>query len=110
MKGHHCKLDCIRHLLSFDDSLAALGISETKLSNKVDDSEIRLKGYETFRKDRGKNEGGAVLIYCLKSLNPRFTSDIHIPNIEFVAIKVTLSLQDSCILCCVYRTGILVRA
>ena len=55
------KLDQIIRILLRNQNFDVLAISESKLDNSIEDSEIRIKGYRTFRKDRNRHGGGVIM-------------------------------------------------
>ena len=55
------KLEELKYIVN-SAKLSVIGISESKLDNSVDDSEICIPGYNILRKDRNRN-GGGVLAY-----------------------------------------------
>ena len=63
------KLDHVSKLL-YDNRIDALGVSETKLSEDMDDSELGISNYQFFRKDRNEF-GGGVAFYVSTRLHAR---------------------------------------
>lgn len=50
---------------------SVIGITETKLSDAIDDSELYLRGYKMFRVDRSSgHHGGGVTLYVEETLQP----------------------------------------
>ena len=109
--GSHVKTDMLRYLLRFQ-STAILYLAETKLSNKISSSEIDIRGFDLFRKDRTRR-GGGLTIYCNTSLKP---STISVPSelfsikLEVFALKVSSQNYDSFLVCAVYRPSSLSAA
>ena len=65
--GMRSKLSQIRILLQ-EVKFDILAVSESKISNKIEDNVIKIEGYNIYRSDRNVN-GGGVLIYYKESLN-----------------------------------------
>lgn len=57
-----------------------LMITETWAGDKIQDVELKLEGYETFRNDRKHARGGGCLIYCNSTINS--TLDLELTNTE----------------------------
>ena len=68
-----------------------IAISETHLSDSIDDCEVFIDTFVTLRNDRhiGGRFGGGVLIYATSSLNP-VQIKINYHNLECMFIQVTL--------------------
>lgn len=79
-------IDELRILL-VDNSLDVLSLNETKLDNSIEDSEIHIPGYEIIRRDRNRH-GGGVCFYVQTSLNFSVRSDLHMQNLENLAIEI----------------------
>ena len=56
------KMDEVRAVLMEARRPVILGISETWLDSSISDGEIKIQGYNHYRRDRG-NRGGGVLVY-----------------------------------------------
>ena len=60
-------------------------ITETWLSNNVDDSVISLNGFSTFRHDRSDGRrGGGVCVYVNNRFPVFHLEDLAVPNIESI--------------------------
>ena len=82
--GSHSKLDTLHNVLR-SQYPAIMGISDTKLADSIDSSELDISGFDLFRKDRNRH-GGGVAFLSNSSLNPTFMalpSDI-IQDIDFL--------------------------
>ena len=62
------KIDEIR-LIVLSSDIDIFGISETHLNETIDDSEIKIPGYEIERRDRSTGRGGGVILYIKSSIN-----------------------------------------
>ena len=54
------KIDELRYISKVSNA-AVIGITETKLDNSVNDSEISIAGYKVIRNDRNRHGGGCLL-------------------------------------------------
>ena len=54
------------HILLHDNDIDVIGLCETRLDEKVADSDVSIAGYTIFRNDRDMN-GGGVAIYVKES-------------------------------------------
>ena len=61
-----------------------LGITETHLSDKIKDEEIRIDGYNVQRLDRSNQQGGGCLIYYQEGLDV-----ISKPKLEVKSVEAT---------------------
>ena len=102
--GSHSKLDFLRHML-INAPPTIFCLSETKLSNKIDNSELSIAGYEVFRNDRTRN-GGGVAVYCRSTFNPSvlsFPPDLISTKLESLTLKVSPPGFKPFIVCSIYR-------
>ena len=82
------KREQIEHLLC-NSNIDFMGLSETWLTSSSPEAAVSLPEYRTFRKDRGKGRGGAVLIYVKNNLK---CNQIKWPsNITLECIGVNIS-------------------
>ena len=56
-------------LILCNTNIDILGITETKLHKKVEDSKLEIEGYKFFRRDREVNSGGGCLLYFSEHLD-----------------------------------------
>ena len=61
---------------------SVVGITESHLSANINDSEVTLKGYTLFRRDRIGRRGGGVIAYVRDKYNCNNRTDIQTPDIE----------------------------
>ena len=80
------KLDEL-NVLASKTKAAVIDVSETRLDDSVEDSEVELPGYSILRHDRNRN-GGGVCIYLRSDLafNPR--QDLQSDGVESVWAEV----------------------
>ena len=78
------KIDEIKLLLSDDNSTNILGLTETFLSDEIDDKELTINCFDTERKDRKHKKGGGILIYISESINYLRRYDLEHDNIEAI--------------------------
>ena len=64
-----------------------ISINKTRLDNTIDDPEMKIPGYDLFRKDRSRN-GGCVALYVRKVFNT--INKTHIPNVDLDAVCVEI--------------------
>ena len=92
------------HLYNFaclDISSDCIIITETHLDNTIDSNEIKMAGYQLFRKDRNRS-GGGVAIYIKDELAALEILELQKPCIESLYIKV-LKCSIPCIIGVCYR-------
>jgi exonuclease III len=101
--GNFAKLDYLRHICCQTATPEMICLTETKLSNKIEDSEIYIDGYCVHRRDRNR-QGGGVAIYYRDDLNavPLDLASMQCAAVEFAAIKVSSRLK-TIIFACFYR-------
>ena len=88
-----CKLDELRQIVNISN-VDVVCVNESWLNDKVSDSVVEIKGYNSFRHDRVGRLGGGILVYCRKGLKVRIIhKSSHNPsagNFEFLAMELTL--------------------
>ena len=77
-------------------------ISETKIDDKIHDSDIEIDNYLLVRKDRD-SDGGGVAIYILKDLEFAVRDDLMTYNVENVTIQLKFGNYRSFIVTALYR-------
>ena len=102
------KLDDISHLLQ-QSNLDILVLTESHLSEKIDDSLLNIPGYTFYRQDRtaasGKRSGGGIITY-FKIDRDVFLLNDHSscsPHLECMWLRLELKLARPTYLCCLYR-------
>ncbi len=96
------KVDQLRILLN-DNPFDIVGLSETYLTAKTDDSELHVDGYTLYRKDRG-SRGGGVALYVSNELPHEICTDINNSiDIEALWVKVKRPYSKSVYVCSLYR-------
>ena len=78
------KLDQLRILLR-KQTFDVLAISQSKLDSSIEDSEIRIRGYRTFRKDRNRH-GGGVIMYIKEKWSA--TNVVSVENLEMLTLDM----------------------
>lgn len=104
INGIRSKLDEVKLLLD-ESSLDLLAITETHLSDNVDDDEIMIENYSLIRKDRmgTKNHWGGTAIYFKDHLNIyELENDKNMKSIESVWVEV-IEKSQRLIFGCIYR-------
>ena len=108
IRGLITKLDAIKLILT-RSKIHVLALSETFLTDKIDDSELTIPGYKFYRWDRtaesGKTRGGGLLTYV--SLKYDFTlvegSVTCSKDVESGWLKLSLKRACPTYLCIFYR-------
>ena len=77
-------------------------INETKIDDKIHDSDIEVNNYLFVRKDRNSDGGGAA-IYVLKDLEFAVRDDLMVYNLENVTIQLKIGNYRSFIVTALYR-------
>ncbi len=78
-------------ILLHDNNVDVLCVSETWLTNNIDDSEVMINGYNLCRLDRsnGKMRGG-VMCYIKENLCFKQNVDIHDDEVESIFVEINL--------------------
>ena len=77
-------------------------INETKIDDKIHDSDIEVDNYLLVRKDRN-SDGGGVAIYVLKGLEFAVRDDLMVYKLENVTIQLKIGNYRSFIVTALYR-------
>ena len=81
-----------------------LTFSETWLDESISDNEVKLDGYNMFRRDRlGNCQGGGVLIYLRDNLPEKVREDLNIVENECLWVEVNRWKCKPVLLCCAYK-------
>ena len=89
------KSDCgprLHHLYNFackENNYDIIALTETHLSNDIDDDELNLEGFNLFRFDRNRH-GGGVLLYCRNELHSKLLSPLSNVHLEMLWIENTV--------------------
>ncbi len=92
------------NLLLHDNNIDVLGISETWLDDKIDDSELTINDYTLYRLDRhnGKTHGG-ILCYVKDNISCRQNFDLSDTNIEAIFLEVNMPKSKPVLVVNLYR-------
>lgn len=98
------KVDHLNVFLKNND-IHVLGISESWLSENIDDSEIHIDGYNSFRLDRQttNDSHGGVLCYVKENLSCKHIIDFHDDDVETLFIEINLPHTKPILVGNVYR-------
>ena len=101
----HSKIDYLRCSVRVNTAPDVIYQTETKLSNKIDSSEIALPSYDVIRRDRNR-WGGSVAIYWRSSLRAHVLELLSnsAANIECYVIEADLKQNCNVRIYCVYRS------
>ena len=82
-------IDELRILLS-RQWFHVFAVNETKLHEAIDDSEMRIEGYDIVRRDRPVNgrNGGGVCFYIRSDINFLVRSDLSSTELEILSIEI----------------------
>jgi hypothetical protein len=84
--GIYYKLDEIEALLCNECKFDIICISETWLGPQIDDSEIHIDGYTSYRRDRNR-QGGGVAIYITNLLVTNRRRDLESDTAEMIWVE-----------------------
>jgi len=59
-----------------------IGVVETWLTDDISDAELKISGYELYRKDRTKSKGGGIILYVKESLHSELCDDLTNSDFE----------------------------
>ena len=79
----------LHHLYNFvckDNKYDIIALTETHLSNDIDDDELGFEGFTLFRLDRNRH-GGGVLLYCRNELHSRILSPLSNEHMEMLWVE-----------------------
>lgn len=82
------KLDLIEtELCNFD----VISITETWLDQRTSDSDLNIKGYNLYRRDRPGDNHGGICVYVRDNIYSCRRNAIELPNIECVWVEVIVN-------------------
>ena len=97
MRKHRHELSVLLH----DNDIDVIGLCETRLDEKVADSDVSIAGYKIFRNDRDLN-GGGVAIYVKESF-PEPSVKLKSDSLELLVLELVPKNSESFFLACWYR-------
>ena len=59
-----------------------IGVVETWLTDDISDAELKVSGYELYRKDRTESKGGGIILYVKESLHSELCDDLTNSDFE----------------------------
>ena len=87
---------------AINSSIHILAITESWLGATVNDTSVKLTGFQTpFRRDR--NENGGVCIYISNQLSGKRRRDLEQPDLELLWIEIYSISHRPLLLGCCYR-------
>ena len=89
------------NVLLHDNDIDVIGLCETRLDEKVPDSDVSIAGYKIFRNDRDLN-GGGVAIYIKENFaepSVKLKSD----SLELLVLELAPKNSKSFFVACWYR-------
>ncbi|XP_033759601.1 uncharacterized protein LOC117341849 [Pecten maximus] len=101
VRGLLNKVDHLRILLR-NHTFDIFTVSESHLDNTIDDSDILIKGYNLFRKDRNRH-GGGVATYIRDNISASEDSVDLTGTLELLSIKIQQKNSSPIICVNVYR-------
>lgn len=93
------QLDHVIHKGEYD----IFAISETWLTDSHHDSELKVNGYNIFRKDRLGSRGGGVCLYIKDDLEFKLRDDLTFQNVEALWGEITVGKLTT-LVCVIYRS------
>ena len=97
MRKHRHKLSVLLH----DNDIDVIGLCETRLDEKVPDSDVSIAGYKIFRNDRDLN-GGGVAIYVKENF-PEPSVKLKSDSLELLVLELASKNSKSFFVACWYR-------
>ena len=91
-------------MLLHDNEIDLIGLCETRLHEKVADSDISIAGYKILRNDRDLN-GGGVAMYVKESF-PEPSVKLKSDSLELLVLELVPKNRKSFFLACWYRPPI----
>ena len=79
-----------------------ISINKTRLDNTIDDPEMKIPGYDLFRKDRSRNGGGVALYVrnVFNTINKTHTANVYL---EAVRVEILKPKAKPILIATVYR-------
>ena len=87
LRKHKFELGIILH----DNIIDIIGVRETRLDSKVNDSEVSINGYRIYRNDRDSN-GGGVAAYVKENF-PKPIIKIKSYKLELISLEVSQNIH-----------------
>ena len=84
-----------------DQDFDIIGLSETRLDSEITDNEVKIDGYNLFRRDRNRN-GGGVDIYVKESLPPPVVK-LKSDTLELISLEIKKNHAKPFLVVCWYR-------
>ena len=84
------------------EPLDILSINENRLDSNINDTDIRINGYDILRKDRNRERGG-VAIYDRDHLNVKERKELVPENLESVCVEVRQIKSKPLLITSLYR-------
>ena len=97
MPKHKHELSALLH----DNDIDIIGLCETRLDDKITDSDVSIAGYKIFRNDRDL-DGGGIAIYIKESL-PEPSIKLKNASLELFIHELEPEHSKSFFLACWYR-------
>ena len=99
LRKHKSELGIILH----DNNIDIIGLSETRLDSKVNDSEVSIHGYRIYRNDRDSN-GRGVKVYVRENLPEPIVKIKSDNKVELISLEVSQNIHAKSLhLVCWYR-------
>ena len=107
------KVHDINILLNQDHKIDILGISESRLSDKISDQSIMIPNFSFYRKDPNSHGQTGIIVYVRNTITPLIQrrEDLEHPNIECIWLEQKNSCNNnniniqSTFICNLYRNG-----
>ena len=97
------KIDELREIIKIS-SPTVIGITETKLDNSIDDSEISIDGYCAIRRDRNRKGGGVICYFtnkiccntknCISNEVENIFDELLIPKTKPITVGIVYKPPD----------------
>ena len=94
------KIDEVRNILN-SNKISVLGITESKLDDTINDSEVQVSGYDIIRKDRNR-KGGGVALFIKQGIVANKVSILN-NSLEYISVRIYEKNKHNINLCIVYR-------
>ena len=89
-KSNNTKVKYLSELINECTNNIAIVLTETHLTPDIMDSEIRIPGYNLFRKDRCKRSHGGVAIYVLEDIISKELNSFSNGVCEYLSVELKL--------------------
>ena len=93
------------YLKKTNDVVHILGLSETRLDNRIEDKDISIRGYTLFRRDKNLDKHTGLVAYIHNSIanSVKRRRDLEYQHIESLWLEIKQDKSTPLLICFIYR-------